>query len=179
MGLISQVTAEIKLDERGPKGPDRGGNFSGGNSLLHAANIILNYGSSYGGDFIMDPATAKFNDPKAKVIGQEVRVQIGKALKERAKKKTLTYPIKYGRKPSGIWQEREVADLMIMYQYAIKGGAWININENMLKDIRKIEPEFPEKINGINKLYETIGQYPKVIEMLKETFFLLMTKEAE
>ena len=174
MGFISQVTAEIKLDQYA-KTPDRGGNYSGGNSLLHAANIILNYGSSYAGDFILDNPNGKLNDGKSKPIGQEVRVEIGKALKEASKKQRLTYPIKYGRKPSGIWVEREVGDLVLAWGLAVKAGSWINFAEGTLIDLRRVEPDFPEKVQGLDKFYKVFEEYPKATKDLRDQFLVILS----
>ncbi len=175
--FISQVTAEIKLDPYA-KSPDRGGMFSGGNSSLHAANIIINYLGSYGGDFIMDSATGKFNDGKSKPIGQEVRVELGKATKEEFKKAKFTYPIKYGRKPSGVWVEREVGDIMLGWGLAVKGGAWINIGEKTLLDIRTVDAEFPEKIQGSEKFYAALESRPEVVKLLRNKFLPILSGAA-
>lgn len=172
--FISQVTAEIKLDQYS-RSPDRGGNFSGGNSALHASDIILNFSSPFAGDFILDSSSGKFNDGKTKPLGQEVRVEIGKALKEESKKMKLTYPIKFGRKPSGVWVEREIGDLLLAWGLVVKSGAWIKVGETILEKIRAIDPEFPETVQGAEKFYQLFETRPEVVTLLRNEFLPILS----
>lgn len=151
MGMISQVTSEIKLDPYA-KSANRGGGFSGGNALLHASDVILEYAPSYGGDFILDGA-GKFGDGKTKVIGQNVRVTLNKSVLEATKKLPIQYPIKYGRKPSGIWVEREIADLLLAYGLVSRGGSWITLHASLIADCKAEGLEVPEKVQGLDNLY--------------------------
>ena len=170
LGMISQVTSEIKLDPYS-KTPDRGGNFSGGNCLLHASDVILSYETSYNGDFILDNPAGKFNDGKTKAIGQNVRVTMVKSVKEASRKISVQYPIKFGRKPSGIWVEREVGDLVLSWSLASKAGAgWITFESNFLKELREISEDVPEKIQGFENFYKVFEDRPKVTEFLIQRF---------
>jgi hypothetical protein len=100
MFLISQVTAEIKLDEYS-KSPNRGGNFSGGNSLLHGADWIFEYQKTYPGDYILDNPDGKLNDGKSTALGKMAKVVLAKSAVEKSRRLKIEYPIKFGRKPSG------------------------------------------------------------------------------
>ncbi len=175
MGLISQVTAEIKLDPYS-KTPNRGGNFSGGNSLLHGADIILQYESPYNGDFILDDPNGKFNDGKSKSIGQEVKVTLVKSLKESTKKTVVKYPIKFGRKPSGIWVEREIGDLLLMWQLVSKSGSWLTIAPELVKEVKDATgTQLPDKVQGMDKLYAMLEERPEVVKYLYDKFLSLVT----
>lgn len=173
MGLISQVTAEIKLDPYS-KTPNRGGMFSGGNSLLHGSDVIIQYEPSFLGDFILDGA-GKMNDGKVKPIGQNVKVTMVKSIIEATKKTTVTYPIKYGRKPSGIWVEREIADMILMLGLATRGGSWITFHPTLIKECVDADIQLPEKVQGLDKLYAFFEENRGATEYLFTKFSQMLS----
>jgi hypothetical protein len=181
MGMISQVTAEIKLDQYA-KTPNKGGGFSGGNALLHGSDYILEYSPSYGGDFIMDSPDGKMNDKGgSKPIGQWVKVMLAKSGKEASKKTIITYPVKYGRKPSGIWverEEREVGDLVFAWGLAKRSGAWISFNDELRKELQSNGLELPEKIQGLEKFYTFLEENTNINTYLFEKFKQLINKSS-
>ncbi len=164
MGLISQVTAEIKLDPYS-KAPNRGGMFSGGNSLLHGSDVIIQYEPSYPGDFILDGA-GKMNDGKTKPIGQNVKVTLVKSMIETSRKTTVVYPIRYGRKPSGIWVEREIADMVLAWGLATRTGAWIAFTPAIRAELKDKGIEIPEKVQGLDNLYALFEENRAATEYL-------------
>jgi len=176
MGLISQVTAEIKLDPYS-KSPNRGGQFSGGNSLLHGSDVIIQYDSPYDGDFILDNPKGKFNDGKTKSIGQNVRCTLIKSLKETTKKVRVIYPIKFGRKPSGIWVEREVGDLLLAWELVKKtseGSSWLVFDTQLIAEVKeKTGVVLPEKIQGLEKMYTILEENEVVTKHLFDKFVSL------
>ncbi len=174
LGIISQVTAEIKLDQYA-KTPDRGGQFSGGNSLLHGSDIILQYEPSFGGDFILD-SSGRFNDGKTKPIGQNVRVVLVKSILEEYKKTKITYPIKYGRRPSGIWLEKELADLILGWEMGKKAGAgWITMTPAVMEELLSAGVEFPEKVQGVDNIAKELETNEKALEFFSQKFFSLLS----
>ncbi len=172
MGLISQVTAEIKLDPYS-KAPNRGGNFSGGNSLLHGSDVIIQYEAPFGGDFILDGA-GRFNDGKSKPIGQNVKITMVKSLIEKTRKTTVSYPIKYGRKPSGVWVEREIGDMILMWGLASKSGSWIALAPTLVKELKDNGIDAPEKVQGIDNLYGYLEESKAATEYLFGKFKSLL-----
>lgn len=175
MGLISQVTSEIKLDQYA-KTTNRGGNFSGGNALLHGADYIINYDSSYAGDFIFAESDGKISNPKTKPIGQNVRVTLVKSGIETSKKTTIMYPVKYGRRPSGVWTEREIGDTILMWGMAESKGAWITFSESAVSDMKNAGiKDPPEKVNGLGALYRMLDDRPDVCEFFYDKFRKLMS----
>lgn len=182
MGLISQVTAEIKLDPY-TKAPNRGGQFSGGNSLLHGSDVILQYEPPYNGDFILDNPGGKFNDGKTKPIGQNVKVTLVKSVREATRKTIVNYPIKYGRKPSGVWVEREVGDLLLMWELVKKTGeksSWLAISEDLRAEVKEhTGVEMPEKIQGLEKLYAYLEEQPAITQRLFDKFRVLATGDLD
>jgi RecA/RadA recombinase len=138
--MIGQVTAEVKLDPYA-KTPNRGGNFSGGNALLHWSDFILEFQTRYQGDVILDPPTGKMNDGKSKMLGHWCKIVLKKSSNEN-KFKSIEYPVKYGRKAkSGVWAEYEIVDLLLQYEMASKSGAWINIDADLIKEVKSATGE--------------------------------------
>lgn len=176
MGLISQVTAEIKLDPYS-KSPNRGGQFSGGNSLLHGSDVIIQYEPAFAGDFILDGA-GKFNDGKTKPIGQNVKVTMIKSIVEATRKTTVVYPIKYGRKPSGVWVEREIADMILAWGLATRGGAWITFSPALRDELKEHKIDLPEKIQGLDNLYAFFEENKDATEYLFNKFTQLLNTPA-
>lgn len=168
MGLISQVRTEIKLDPYS-KAPSRGGSFSGGNALLHGPDVILEYNAPYNGDFIMDNPAGKLNDQKSKPIGQEVRVTMVKTMIEKARKTSFMYPIKYGRKPSGVWVEREIGELMILWGL-VTGTGWMTIAPNLVKELKDAGIDIPEKVQGKPNLYKIFEDNPSARDYMYKSF---------
>ena len=175
MGIISQKTAEIKMDMYA-KGADRGGEFSGGNSLFHGADIILEYQNPWNDDFILDNKTGKMNDGKTKPIGQYARVLMDKVTKEAYKKQVIKYPIKYGRKPSGIWVERELAELILGFgQATLAGAGWITLSPDFIKETKEAGFDLPEKVQGLENLYKLLQEDEKLTNYLFDKFSKLIT----
>ena len=160
----SQLTSEIKLDPYAKSVP-RMGNFSGGNSLSHWADVILEYQSSYNSDYILDNPTGKLNDGKSKPIGKWSKVLIQKSTAESSRKQLVKYPIKFGKKPSGIWIEQEIIDLIWAFELAKQKGPWITISEQLVKDFG-----LPEQLQGEVNFRKFLEGNPKITEKLFNHF---------
>lgn len=170
MLLLSQVTSEIKIDKY-EKTVSRGGNFSGGNALNHGANIILFYQNSYNSDYIMDNPNGKLNDGKSKPIGKQCKVIIEKSLLESTRKTQVVYPIKFGRKPSGIWREDEIAQMLLAWSLVDKAGAgWMTFTPEILVELKALDPDIPEKIQGLDNLRDYLESNQKVSDYLFDKF---------
>lgn len=167
MILISQVTSEIKLDMYA-KTLNRGGSFSGGFGLLHWSDFILEFQPIYPSDIIVDTGTGKINDGKSKPIGRNVNVILQKSTVETSIKKKITYPIRYGRKPSGIWLGREVADLMLMFEQATSAGAWITISDKFLEEAKVAEIELQKQHQGYDNFCSYVEADEKRLKYLLE-----------
>ena len=166
MIIISQVTSEIKLDMYA-KTANRGGNFSGGNSLLHGSDWILEYESSFNGDYILDNPSGKLNDGKSKPVGKWSKVIIGKSALEASRKQKVIYPIKFGKRPSGIWVEYEVGDILLSHDLLKKGGAgWLSVSDYLKEELKIANLEFPEKIQGMDNLRKLLEDNPELTKFL-------------
>ena len=168
MIITSQVTAAPKINQY-EKTIDRGGDFSGGNALLHGADWIFTMEKSYQSDFILDNPKGKLNDGKTKAIGKYAKITIDKANIETSKKQKVIYPIKFGRKPSGIWLEGEIVSILLSFDLCKMAAAgWITINEELIKEIKENikDVEIPVKIQGMDNLRKYLEDNPKVTEFL-------------
>lgn len=169
MILLSQVTSEIKLDPY-QKTANRGGQFSGGNALLHAADYILEFQTSYGGDYIMDNPSGKLNDGKSKPIGKYCSIVLQKSAQESSRKQKIQYPIKFGRKPSGIWLEYECVDMLLAFSLLEKAGSWLSWEKSLLEELIKVDKDIPETMQGVNNARSYLEGQPKVTQYLLEKF---------
>lgn len=172
--MLSQVTAEIKLDPY-TKTPNRGGNFSGGNALLHYADIILSYNFSYPSDYILDNPKGKLNDGKSKAIGKWCKITIEKSNKEATRKQTLSYPIKFGRTPSGIWQELELIEVMLAFSMITKETAWIKIGDELLKELKEKNLPMEDKFQGMDNFRKFLEDNQNTTDYLSEKIRLILS----
>ena len=165
MILISQVTSEIKIDPYA-KTTNRGGNFSGGNALLHASDWIFEYSPSFNGDYILDNKNGKLNDGKSKTVGKWAKVTIQKSARETAKKQLISYPIKYGKKPSGIWLEYEISDMILAWDLVKKAGAWMTFSDSLIEHAKLAGVEIQVQHHGEDNLRIYLEQNQNVTEFL-------------
>lgn len=147
MIAISQITSEIKIDPYAKTAP-RGGMFSGGNALLHWADFILEYSTTAMNDFILDNPSGKMNDGKSKSIGKYSKVIIQKSTSESTRKTIVQYPIKFGKKPSGIWIEYEILDCLLMWELVVAKGAWITVDDSLIEELKQNGIEIPKQHQG-------------------------------
>tara|TARA_Y100001937_G_scaffold115255_1_gene165824 strand:- start:2362 stop:3474 length:1113 start_codon:yes stop_codon:yes gene_type:complete len=167
--FISQVRADIKLDPYS-KAPIRQTTATGGNALLHFANWIIEYDPRFAGDQILEDPTKK-HDPKTNpIIGVHAKVTVKKSPNEKTNQK-ITYPIRYGRKGgTSIWIEKEIVNLLESFEFIKKSGAWISITDDFKDLLLENKLEFPEKIQGMNKVFKYIEDNPTISNFLFDYF---------
>jgi hypothetical protein len=174
---ISQVTAQISIDKYS-KPADRGGDMSGGNAMIHGSDTTINFERPNMSDFILDPPSGRFNDGKTKTIGQNIRVTFNKTALEASKKATISYPIRFGKKPSGVWREREVGDLLASWGLLSKSGSWFNFAEDCITLALESGIEVTnKKIQGMDSIYDYLEENPKVCDYFYNLFLRLMTQD--
>lgn len=165
MIAISQITSEIKIDQYTKTAP-RGGMFSGGNALLHWADFILEYATTAMGDYILDNPSGKMNDGKSKTIGKYSKVIIQKSTAESTRKKIVQYPIKFGKKPSGIWVEYEILDCLLMWDLIVAKGAWITVDDSLIEELKLSDIEMPKQHQGRENFRKWLEENPKATKYL-------------
>jgi hypothetical protein len=169
MILISQVTAEIKLDKYSPS-LNRGGQFSGGNSLLHASDYILEYQQTWPGDYLFDKPGGKLNDGSSKTIGKYCKIILQKSAQETSRKQLIRVPIKFGRKPSGIWLEYECVDMLLAFGLLEQSSSWLVWSPDLYRELQAIDKDVPEKIQGIDRTRQYLELNPPITNFLIEKF---------
>ena len=167
MILISQVTSSIKTDMY-EKSPNRGGEFSGGNCLLHSADWILEYQRTSRRDYIYDTPNGEWSkeNPHAKAIGRMAKVTLVKSAIETNRYQTIEYPIKSGRKPSGIWLEKEIIDKLMSLGLITRKGSWLSWEPSLLSDLRIQFPDIKDTIQGEHKMTEYLEENPNIRDFL-------------
>lgn len=167
--FISQVRADIKLDPYS-KAPIRQTTATGGNALLHFANYILEFEPRFKKDLILENPTQPIDQQKNKILGHIVKITVKKSPNEKTNY-TLQYPIKYGRSDgTSIWIEREIIDMLYLWGYINKKGAWISMEKDFLDILKDEKYEFPEKIQGEPKLNALLEGDPKLTNFLIDHF---------
>jgi len=174
--FISQVRADIKLDPYS-KAPVRQTTATGGNALLHFANFILEFEPRFKKDIILNSPTTPICPDKNPMLGHNVKIVVKKSPNEKTNY-TLSYPIKYGRENgNSIWVEREIMDMLYIWGYISKKGAWITSDEEFIEMLKKDKIDFPEKIQGEPKLNSFLEENPSVGEYLIKHFKSLIYNE--
>lgn len=175
--FISQVRADIKLDPYS-KAPIRQTTATGGNALLHFANYILEFEPRFKKDLILENQTQPIDKQKNKILGHIVKITVKKSPNEKTNY-TLEYPIKYGRKNgNSIWVEKEIIDMLYLWGYITKKGAWISIEQDFVDMLSKKKFEFPEKVQGEPKLNTLLESDPKLMSFLIDHFKEMIYKQS-
>lgn len=149
--FIAQVRDSIKINPYEKSNP-RQGTASGGHAIEHAGEWVFEFLPRWNDDIIRETPSDKSSKP----IGHYCKIRIIKSNNEKYNYE-LAYPIKYGRTGAkSVWVEREIVDLLIMWGYFEKKGAWFKITENIRKPILEAGLEFPELIQGMDNIYKVL-----------------------
>jgi hypothetical protein len=173
--FVSQVRADIKLDPYS-KAPVRQTSATGGNALLHFANFILEFEPCFKTDQILQKQNEKYDHEKNKIIGRYAKITVKKSPNEKTNS-VIQYPIIYGRTGGkSIWVEKEILDMMFLWDLAVKKGAgWIEFDEDFLTMLSEEGIEFPTKIQGENQLSKFVEENERAKEFLLNYFKKMLT----
>lgn len=152
--VTGQYAAEIKLDPYVPNVP-RQASSSGGSSIGHQSDYVLEFQPRYGGDLILEKDKEKPDLVNNKILGVWAKVAIRKSAND-VTGVTVQYPVKKGVVGQAHWRSKEVADIMLAYQMLTKGGAWFSFDSEILQEAKSAGVELPEKIQGLNGVYSLI-----------------------
>ena len=167
--FISQVRADIKLDPYS-KAPIRQTTATGGNALLHFANYILEFEPRFKKDLILENPTKPIDQQKNKILGHVAKITVKKSPNEKTNY-VLQYPIKYGRtNGTSIWVEKEIIDMLYLWGYINKKGAWISIDPDFIKMLKDEGYEVPEKVHGEPKLNDLLENSSQLTVFLIDHF---------
>lgn len=167
MILISQVTASIRIDMYAPI-PNRGGEFSGGNSLLHGADWIFEFQKTPKYEYFYDTPTGKWekSKPDAKTIGKIAKVVIQKSAIETSRYHLVEYPIKFGRKPSGIWLEKEMIDRLLYLSLLVRKGSWLVWDDSFFVELQNKFPNIEKQVQGESNMTKYLEDNPEIQNFL-------------
>ena len=168
--FISQVRADIKLDPYS-KAPVRQTTATGGNALLHFANFILEFEPRYKGDLILkNPSDKTIDAVNNPIIGHFAKVTVKKSPNEKTNL-TISYPIKYGRiNGNSIWIEKEIVDLLLLWEFLVKGGSWYTATEEFEELLAENSLLPMGKVQGLDSVFNKIEQDQALSQFLINYF---------
>lgn len=166
IAFLSQVREEIKLNAYGPASTPRQGKSSGGHSLEHAPDWVFDFQPRFGDDIIRETP----NDKNSKPIGHYCKIVLRKSDNEKTLQEAR-YPICYGRKGgTSVWIEKEVCDIMMTWALITRAGAWYSFSESIRNELMAIDPDIPEKVQGLDAVNLYLESHPKVVSYLANKF---------
>lgn len=162
--MISQVRSKIVIDTHA-KREHQTTNASGGNAPLHYSDWILEFQHH-------DSKDDKILSTEApeKIIGHWCEIIFRKSMNEKTGS-VLRYPIKYGRtNGSSVWVEREIVDLMIMFELIKKKGSWLFVDETVLSELKIAGLECVDKLQGLDNFYQYFEDNPALTKHFQLKF---------
>lgn len=171
--FVSQIRDEIKINQY-QQTTQRQGKSSGGHAIEHNASTVVDFLARYNDDLIRENP----GDRNSKIIGHKCKIRLIKTDNEKNLTE-ISYPICYGRKGGkSVWREYEIIDLLLMWSMlGRKGdkGAWFNFEEKILIELKQIDNEFPEKVQGLDNLRQVLEEKPIITDYLYTKFSNLLT----
>ena len=178
MLLTSQVRVEVSANPYASRGGPKA-KQAGGNAIKHYANFILEFEERYSNDIMWENPTASKIEDKGDPIGHYCKIRFRKSVNEKTGAQ-VRYPIRYGRtNGNSVWSEKEIIDMMYLWGFIEKKGAWISFDEEALGDIASKNIECPEKIQGDNKLLELFESNGKLKDYFYNTINKIFENENE
>ena len=168
-GHIAVFTSQVRVEI--PTGFSRTGakpKSAGGHAVKHYANNILEFEERYNADIFWENPNAETADKKGNPTGHTCKITFKKSVNEKTGAK-VRYPIKYGRSNgNSIWIERELIDMMLLWGYFEKSGAWIKFSEDIYQKYKDLG--LPEKIQGEPKLLNLLQENTELAKVLINEF---------
>ena len=164
--MISQVRATIK-GQYESLDPNSTTSASGANALSHYPNWVLEFERQFAKDKILEKPDQQMSDTN-KAIGHYVKARIRKSDNETTGR-LIRYPVKYGRQGGkSVWIEREIVDLLLSWGFFSKSGSWFATEPELAEYINEGGFEFPDKIQGMNKIYTILEEDEKLTKHLRK-----------
>jgi RecA/RadA recombinase len=165
MILTSQVRVEIPSSAYAARGGPKI-KQAGGNAIKHYSNYILEFEERFTSDIMWENPTATRIDDKGNPIGHVCKIKFRKSVNEKTGS-TVRYPIRYGMTGGkSVWVEREVVDMMRVWGFLEQKGSWINFDEELVAEAKSKKINFPDKIQGEQKLVNLIEEDEKTKDFL-------------
>jgi RecA/RadA recombinase len=162
--FISQVRETVSINPYA-KTPPKQGSASGGHALEHAAQTVLEFLPRYADDIIRE------NDEKnGKPIGHYAKCKVIKDNDE-GYLREIRYPILYNRKNgTSVWREKEVLDMMQMFNMISRAGAWYSVTDLLKKELAEKNLPVEEKYQGISSVFAWLEANPAIVDYLSAKF---------
>jgi hypothetical protein len=168
MIMLSQYSAAISLDPYS-KEPPRQVDASGGSSAGHQSDYVFLYGIRFGGDMILEKPDEKPDMHKNKILGLYAGIEIKKSSTDVTGSR-VKIPIKKGRVGSAIWVEKEVVDMLFMFDMIDRKASWLTPRESLTKELTEAGLETIPKLQGLPALYDYMETNKPVFEYLLAKF---------
>ena len=163
--MISQVRSTISTSMYAKQDPNNQTNSSGGNAILHYPDWIIEFKKQNKSDKILEKPKEQIHADN-KIYGHNAKVAILKSTNE-STGRLVFYPIKHGRKNGrSIWVEREVVDMLLMWGYLDKSGAWIKVDDKVKSYLQDNNIEIKDSYQGINAVYDLLESDEKMTSLL-------------
>jgi recombination protein RecA len=167
MILTSQVRVEVATNPYAARGGPKT-KQAGGNAIKHYANFILEFQERYNSDIMFENPSASKLEDKGNPTGHFCKIVFRKSVNEKTGAQ-IKYPIKYGRiDGTSVWLERELVDLMYLWGFIEKKGAWISFDGDLLQQLTESKIECVEKIQGEPKLIDYLENNSKLRDFLSK-----------
>jgi RecA/RadA recombinase len=165
--MISQVRSSINVSQYAKADPNNQTNSSGGNAILHYPDWILQFLKQNKSDKILEKPNEQIT-PDNKIYGHLAKVAILKSTNE-STGQVVSYPIKHGRmNGKSIWIEREIVEMLLMWGYLEKAGAWIKLDEELKGYLTSKKIDFKDSYQGSRAFYEFLENDEKVTSLLAD-----------
>lgn len=168
---VSQQSAAPKIDPYS-KDPLRQGGSSGGTNIQYQASLVIDFGTRYEGDYILEDPDAKYDPKKNDKIGHVIKGFVRKSDNEKYDAK-FEYAVKYGRKDgNSVWVERDVVDQMLAFSLLTRESAKSSLflDGGILKELQMIDKDVPDSFRSIGKFLEYLESKPEITKCLVGKF---------
>ena len=83
----------------------------------------------------------------------------------------IEYPVKHGRTGgNSVWIEREIKDMMLMWDMAVAKGAWITVSDEFIEELKAVDIDCEKQHQGEENFYKYLEDNPKIVEYTVNKF---------
>lgn len=164
--ILSQVRSKVELDKYSTE-PRRTIVATGGNAMVHYANVILQFETRSSSDEILKNPSKLRDALDNPAIGHWARTKLMKTPNEKTGSR-IRYPIKYGQESGSVWTSYEVLYLADALGLIKKAGAWFSLEQSFAEfaSARGVE-DVSFKVQGQAALLDHFEANPAIIAAAK------------